>query len=63
MVRKTAVEDVAEYTITIATDLSSKAIELYNIFIYLLSFLHGQVVQLVFHIFNRIMQAEIGFQF
>ena len=57
------VEDVAECTITIATDLSGKAIELYDIFIYFLSFLHGQVVQLVFHIFNRIMQPKVGLQF
>ena len=47
----------------IAVDLSSKAIELYNILVYFLSFLHGQVVQLVFHISNRVMRAENGLQF
>ena len=62
-VRETAVEDVAECTITIAMDLSSKAIELYYIFVYLLSFLHGQVVQLVFRVSNRVMWAKVGLQF
>ena len=62
-VGETAVEDVAECAIAIAADLSGKAIELYNVFIDFLSFFHGQVVQLVFCISDRVMQAEIGLQF
>ena len=62
-VRKTAVEDVAKCAIAIAVDLSSKAIELYNVLIDLLPFLHGQVVQLMFHIPDRIMWTEVGLQF
>ena len=54
---------MAECTIAIAVDLSSEVIELYNEFIDFLSFFHGQVVQLVFCISNRVMQAEIGLQF
>ena len=54
-VRKSAVEDVAECAIAIAADLSGEAIELYNVLIDLLPFLHGQVVQLMFCISDRIM--------
>ena len=49
--------------IAIAADLSGEAVELYNILIDLLSFLHGQVVQLVFCVSDRIMWAEVGLQF
>ena len=59
-VREAAVKDVAECTIAIAVDLSGEVIELYNIHIYFLSFLHGQVVQLVFHVSDRIMWTEVG---
>ena len=43
-VRETTVEDVAECAIAIAIDLSSEAIELYDVLIDILPFLHGQVV-------------------
>ena len=62
-VRETTVEDVVECAITIAADLSGEAIELYDVLIDFLSFFHGQVVQLVFRISNRVMWAEIGLQF
>ena len=62
-VRENTVEDVAECAIAIAADLSGEAIELYNVFIDFLSFFHGQVVQLVFCISNRVMRAEIALQF
>ena len=62
VVGETTIEDVAECTITIATDLSSKAIELYDILVDFLPFLHGQVVQLVLRISDWIMCAEIGLQ-
>ena len=54
---------MAEGTIAIDADLSSKAIELYNILVDFLPFLHGQVVQLVLHISNWVMWAKIGLQF
>ena len=54
-VRETAVEDVAECAIAIAMDLSNEAIELYDVFIDFLPFFHGQVVQLVFCISDRVM--------
>ena len=63
VVRETAVEDVVEGAITIAMNLSSEAIELYDILVDLLSLLHGQVVQLVFHVSDGIMWAEIVLQF
>ena len=62
-VGQTTVEDVAECAIAIAMDLSSEAIELYNVLVDFLSFLHGQVVQLVLRISDRIMRTEIGLQF
>ena len=62
-VREAAIEDVAECAIAIAADLSGEAIELYDILVDFLPFLHGQVVQLVLHISDWIMQAEIGLQF
>ena len=63
VVGKTTVEDVAECAIAIATDLSGEAIELYDVLIDLLSFLHGQVVQLMFCVPNRIMRTKVGLQF
>ena len=63
VVRETTIEDVVEHTIAIAVDLSSKAIKLYNILIDLLPFLHGQVVQLMFCVSDRIMWTEVGLQF
>ena len=62
-VGETAVEDVAECTIAIAVDLSGEAIELYDVLVDFLSFLHGQVVQLVLRVSNRIMRTKIGLQF
>ena len=62
-VGETAVEDVAECAIAIAVDLSSEAIELYDILVDFLPFLHGQVVQLMLCISDRIMQTEVGLQF
>ena len=62
-VGETTIEDVVECAIAIAADLSGKAIELYDILVYFLSFLYGQVVQLVFCISDRVMQAEVGLQF
>ena len=62
-VRETTVEDVVECAIAIAADLSGEAIELYNVFTDFLSFFHGQVVQLVFCISDRVIWAEIGLQF
>ena len=62
-VGETTIEDVVECAIAIAMDLSGEAIELYNVLIDLLSFLHGQVVQLMFCISNRIMQTKVGLQF
>ena len=44
-------------------DLSGEVIELYDVFVDFLPFLHGQVVQLVLRISDRIMQAKIGLQF
>ena len=63
VVGETTVEDVAECTIAIVMDLSSKVIELYNILVNLLSFLHGQVVPRVFCVPDRIMWAKVGLQF
>ena len=63
VVGETAVEDVAECAIAIAVDLFHEAIELYNIHIYFLSFLHGQVVQLVLCVSDWVMWAGIGLQF
>ena len=62
-VRETAIEDVAEGAIAITADLPSEAIELYNILIDFLSFLHGQIVQLVFHVPDQVMWAKVGLQF
>ena len=62
-VRETTVEDVVEGAITVAADLASEAVELYHVLVYLLSFFHGQVVQLMFGISNRVMQAKVGLQF
>ena len=63
VVGETAVEDVAECAIAIAADLSGEVIELYDVLVDFLSFLHGQVVQLVLHVSDRIMQTKIGLQF
>ena len=63
VVGETMVEDVTKCAITIAMDLSSEAIELYDILIDLLPFLHGQVVQLMFCLSDRIMQTKVGLQF
>ena len=54
---------MAECAIAIAMDLSGKVIELYNVLIDLLPFLHGQVVQLMFCISDRIMWTKVGLQF
>ena len=62
-VGETTVENVAECAIAIAADLSSEVIELYNVLIDLLPFLHGQVVQLMFRVSDRIMQTKVGLQF
>ena len=62
-VGETAVEGVAEGAIAIAADLASKVVELNHILVYLLSVFHGQVVQLMFGVSDRVMQAEIGLQF
>ena len=62
-VGKNIVEDVAECAIAIAVDLSSEAIELYDVLIDFLPFIHGQVVQLMFCVSDRIMQTEVGLQF
>ena len=63
VVGETTVEDVAECAIAIAMDLSGEAIELYDVLIDFLPFLHGQVVQLMFHISDRIMWTEVGLKF
>ena len=42
--QETAVEDVVECAIAIAADLSGEVIELYDVLVDFLSFLHGQVV-------------------
>ena len=56
-------KDVAECAITIATDLSGEVIELYDVLVDFLPFLHEQVVPLVLHISDQIMWAKIGLQF
>jgi len=62
-VGETAVEDVVEGAIALAADLASEAVELYHILVYLLSFFHGQVVQLMFSISDGVVWAEVGLQF
>ena len=62
-VGETTVEDVVEHTIAIAADLSGEVIELYNVLVYFLSFLHGQIVQLVFCVPDQVVWAKVGLQF
>jgi len=62
-VGETAVEDVAESTIAIAADLASEVVKLDHVLVDFLSFFHGQIIQLVFGVSNRVMQAKVGFQF
>jgi len=63
VVGETTVKDVAESAITIAVDLASEAVKLDHILVDFLSFFHGQIIQLVFSISDRVVRAEVGFQF
>jgi len=62
-VGETAVEDVAESAIAVAADLASEAVKLDHVLVDFLSFLHGQVVQLMFGVSDRVVRAEVGLQF
>jgi len=60
-VRETAVEDEAEGAIAVATDLASEAVKLNHVFVDLLSFFHGQVVQLMFGVSNGSCRPKLDF--
>jgi len=62
-VGETAVKDVAESAVAIAADLASEVVELNHVLVDLLSFFHGQVVQLMFGISDGVVRAKVGFQF
>ena len=62
-VRETAVEDVVESAIAVAADLASEAVKLDHVLVDFLSFLHGQVVQLMFGVSDGVVRAEVGLQF
>ena len=63
VVRETAVEDMVECAVTVTVDLAGEAVELNHILVYSLSILHGQVVQLVLHLSDRVMWTEVRIEF
>ena len=57
-VRHPIVEDVAECTWTITMDLTGQAVKLDDVLADVLAILHREMIQLVFSISNRVMQAK-----
>ena len=62
-IRETIVKVVPEGTFSITPDLRSDLVEFNNIFVDVLTILHGQMVQLVFRISDRVMWSKVGLEF
>ena len=62
-IRETIVKVVLEGTFSITLDLGSNPVECDNIFVDVLTTLHGQMVQLVFCISDRVMWSKVGLEF
>ena len=62
-IRQTVIKVVLEGTFSIALDLCHDLVELDHILGDTLTVLHGQVVKLVLHISNRVMQTKVRLQF
>ena len=62
-IRETIVKVVPEGTFSITPDLQSDPVEFNNIFVDVLTILHGQMVQLVFRISNWVMWSKVGLKF
>ena len=54
---------MAECAVAITADLAGEAVELNDILVYFLSIFHGQVVQLVLRISDRVVQTEVRLEF
>ena len=63
LIRETIVKVVPEGTFSVTPDLQSDPVEFDNIFVDALTILHGQMVQLVFHISDRVMWSKVGLKF
>ena len=62
-IRETIVKVVLEGTFSVTLDLQSDPVEFDNIFVDALTILHGQMVQLVFCISDRVMWSQVGLEF
>ena len=62
LVRHSVIKDVAECTWTITMDLTGQAVKLDDVLADVLAILHREVIQLVFSISDRVMQAKVGFE-
>ena len=63
LIRETIVKVVLEGTFSVIPDLRNDLVEFDNIFVDALTILHGQMVQLVFRISNRVMWSKVGLEF
>ena len=63
MIRQTSIKVVLEGTFSIALDLCHDPVELNHVLGDTLTVLHGQVVELVFCISNRVMQTKVCLEF
>ena len=62
-IRETIVKVVLKGTFFITPDLQSNLVESNNIFVDVLTILHGQMVQLVFCISDQVMWSKVGLEF
>ena len=62
-IRETIVKVVPKGTFSVTPDLRSDPVEFDNIFVDVLTILHGQMVQLVFCISDQVMWSKVGLEF
>ena len=63
MIRQTVIKVVLEGTFSIALDLHRDLVELDHILGDMLTVLHGQVVELVLHISDRVVRTKVHLEF
>ena len=62
-IKETIINMVSDGTFSIVPDLCSDLVELDHVLVNTLTALHGQVVKLILHIFNRVMQTKVHLEF